>query len=108
MVQTGTAEDIVMNPADRYVADFVAGISRIHLVKAGSVMMPVADFTAAPLSALDRTGLDADIDAPIHLVLASPHAAVAVADGDRVCGVVTARTLLEGLKGNAALAAQGG
>ena len=36
IVQTGTAEEIVMNPADQYVADFVAGISRIHLVKAAS------------------------------------------------------------------------
>ena len=26
VVQIGTAEDIVMNPADEYVADFVAGI----------------------------------------------------------------------------------
>lgn len=36
VVQTGTAEEIGMNPADQYVADFVAGISRIHLVKAAS------------------------------------------------------------------------
>ncbi len=58
MVQTGTAEEIVMNPADQYVADFVAGISRIHLVKAGSVMMPVGDFTATPVDALPSAGLD--------------------------------------------------
>ena len=82
MVQTGTAEEIVMNPADQYVADFVAGISRIHLVKAASVMMSVAEFQAAPIADLARTGLDADIDALIHLVLASPHQAVAVAEGD--------------------------
>jgi len=106
MVQTGTAEEIVMNPADQYVADFVAGISRIHLVKAGSVMMPVADFTAAPVSALATTSLDADIDQLIHLVLASDHQAVAVADGGEICGIVTARTLLEGLKGDAAPAPQ--
>jgi glycine betaine/proline transport system ATP-binding protein len=107
MVQTGTAEQIVMAPADQYVADFVAGISRIHLVKAASVMMPVADFRDAPMSELARTGLEADIDALIHLVLASPHQAVAVAEGDALCGVVTARTLLEGLKGDSAPAPQG-
>ena len=70
-----------MNPADQYVADFVAGISRIHLVKAGSVMMPVGDFIVAPVGALPTTGLDADIDALIHMVLASPHQAVAVVEG---------------------------
>ena len=107
IVQTGTAEEIVMNPADQYVADFVAGISRIHLVKAASVMMPVADYTDAPLAELARTGLDADIDALIHLVLASPHQAVAVAEGEALRGVVTARTLLEGLKGDAAPIAHG-
>ena len=34
IVQIGTAEDIVMNPADDYVADFVAGISRLKVVRA--------------------------------------------------------------------------
>ena len=33
MVQIGTAEDIVMQPADDYVADFVAGISRLKVVQ---------------------------------------------------------------------------
>jgi len=107
IIQSGTAEEIVMNPADQYVADFVAGISRIHLVKAGSVMMPPGDFTLAPVAALARTGLDADIDRLIHLVLDSPHDAVAVTEGDRLCGVVTARTLLEGLKGDPHAAGQG-
>ena len=107
MVQTGTAEEIVMNPADQYVADFVAGISRIHLVKAASVMMPAAEYHDAPLAELARTGLEADIDALIHLVLASPHQAVAVAEGDDLLGVVTARTLLEGLKGDPAPVAHG-
>lgn len=38
VVQIGTAEDIVMNPADDYVADFVAGISRLKVVRAHAVM----------------------------------------------------------------------
>ncbi len=41
MVQIGTAEDIVMNPADDYVADFVAGISRLKVVHAHAVMQPI-------------------------------------------------------------------
>ena len=44
LVQQGTAEDIVMQPADDYVADFVAGISRLKVVKAHAVMQPLADF----------------------------------------------------------------
>lgn len=42
MVQMGTAEEIVMNPADDYVAEFVAGISRLKVVHAHAVMQPIA------------------------------------------------------------------
>ena len=44
IIQVGTAEEIILNPADAYVAEFVAGISRLHLIKAHSVMVPVAEF----------------------------------------------------------------
>ena len=44
LVQTGTAEDIVMNPADDYVADFVAGISRLKVVHAHAVMQPIKQY----------------------------------------------------------------
>ncbi|TGT02881.1 glycine/betaine ABC transporter, partial [Mesorhizobium sp. M2D.F.Ca.ET.171.01.1.1] len=44
IIQTGTAEEIILNPADPYVAEFVAGISRLHLIKAHSVMRSVAEF----------------------------------------------------------------
>jgi glycine betaine/proline transport system ATP-binding protein len=33
LIQVGTAVEIVMNPADDYVSDFVAGISRLKIVK---------------------------------------------------------------------------
>ncbi|NND92629.1 MAG: glycine betaine/L-proline ABC transporter ATP-binding protein [Granulosicoccus sp.] len=41
VVQIGTPEDIVMHPADDYVSDFVAGISRLKVVRAHAVMQPV-------------------------------------------------------------------
>lgn len=47
IIQVGTAEEIVLNPADDYVAEFVAGISRLHLVRANSVMTPVKPFKRA-------------------------------------------------------------
>jgi len=43
LVQVGVPEEIVMNPADDYVADFVAGISRLKVVKAPAVMTPATD-----------------------------------------------------------------
>ncbi|MGI9402291.1 MAG: quaternary amine ABC transporter ATP-binding protein [Rhizobiaceae bacterium] len=41
VIQIGTSEDIVMHPADDYVADFVAGISRLKVVRAHAVMQPL-------------------------------------------------------------------
>jgi len=42
IVQIGTPEDLVMNPVDDYVANFVAGISKLNLVYAHSIMKPIA------------------------------------------------------------------
>ncbi|TIS11482.1 MAG: glycine/betaine ABC transporter, partial [Mesorhizobium sp.] len=39
-VQVGTPEDIVTAPKDRYVADFVSGISLLNLVTARKIMQP--------------------------------------------------------------------
>ena len=44
VIQVGTPEEIVMNPEDDYVADFVKGISRLEVVKAKSIMRPVVEF----------------------------------------------------------------
>ena len=46
IVQTGTPEEIIMNPADDYVMDFVGGISRINLIRAHSLARPKAEFEA--------------------------------------------------------------
>ena len=44
VIQIGTPEEIVIKPADDYVADFVKGISRLKIVQAKSIMQPVEKF----------------------------------------------------------------
>ncbi|MDC1250471.1 betaine/proline/choline family ABC transporter ATP-binding protein [Pelagibacteraceae bacterium] len=44
VIQIGTPEEIVMKPADSYVADFVKGISRLKIIQAKSIMQPVEKF----------------------------------------------------------------
>ena len=44
VVQIGTPEEIVVNPADDYVADFVKGISRLKVVQAKTIMQPLKDY----------------------------------------------------------------
>ena len=41
IVQTGTAEDIVLRPADAYVAEFVQHMNPLNVLKARTVMRPV-------------------------------------------------------------------
>lgn len=38
MVQTGTGQDIILNPADAYVTDFIQDINRARVLQVGSVM----------------------------------------------------------------------
>ncbi len=103
IIQIGTAEEIVLNPADGYVAEFVAGISRLHLIKAHSLMMPIMDFkrTHPDVDAglLVQTSPEADIDELIGLIMKSGRDAVAVVADGVMLGVVTLRGLLMGVRG---------
>ncbi|WP_312795069.1 glycine betaine/L-proline ABC transporter ATP-binding protein [Tianweitania sp.] len=106
IVQVGTAEDIVTNPADDYVSDFVAGISRVHLVKAHTVMRPVAEYSAAhpqtDITALLRATPEADIGKLIDLTMQSDRDAIAVVENEAIVGVVTTRGLLRSVAGHPA------
>jgi len=44
VIQIGTPEQIVINPADEYVADFVKGISRLKVVQAKTIMQSIKEF----------------------------------------------------------------
>ena len=40
-------DEIVLAPADAYVADFVSGISRLNLIRAHALMQPIAAYEQA-------------------------------------------------------------
>lgn len=102
VVQIGTAEDIVMEPADDYVADFVAGISRLKVVHAHAVMQPIDAHIAAhgpvPSDAI-QVGKDETLSTLINLAIDSDNPIVVQADGKDV-GIITRadllRTVIEG------------
>ena len=95
LVQVGTPEEIVMHPADDYVADFVAGISRLKVVRAHAVMQPLDGVPEgaprvredAPLADLIRMAVDSDTP-------------IVVQDGGTDIGVIRRadllRTVIEG------------
>ena len=104
IVQIGTAEDIVTAPADDYVADFVAGISRLKLVSASKIMVSLGEHEAkrGPVDqALSHPVAhpDDDLDTLVELSTETDLPVLIKAD-DAVVGVVDKATLLHGIQGN--------
>ncbi len=102
MVQVGTAEDIVMHPADDYVADFVAGISRLKVVHAHAVMQPIdASLIAYGPIAADARRVNASetLSTLINLAIDDENPIIVQDQGADV-GVITRadllRTVIEG------------
>lgn len=103
LVQIGTPEEIVTNPVDEYVADFVAGISRLHLVSAQAVMYPVDDFLRkypeVAAEQLPTVDVGDDLDSLVEIMTDVEANRVAVLSKGDVVGIVTRRSLLRGIQG---------
>lgn len=102
VVQIGTAEDIVMNPADDYVADFVAGISRLKVVHAHAVMQSLDSFSSkqgALPSDTQRVNENETLSNLITLAIDDDNPILVESGGSDV-GVITRadllRTVIEG------------
>lgn len=97
IVQIGTPEEIVMDPADDYVREFVQGISKLKLVKAHSIMEPLASY-AGSLDGAPRADHGADLDQLIDHAVGTDRPVV-ITDGGADVGVVTKPRLLRGIQG---------
>lgn len=102
MVQISTAQDIVMHPADDYVADFVAGISRLKVVHAHAVMQPIQHYINehGPLPPqMAQVGADETLSTLINLAISNDQPII-VRQDSRDLGVITRtdllRTVIEG------------
>ena len=104
IVQTGTPEQIVTEPADDYVADFVAGISKLNLVSAGRIMEPLASYERregpVPVADWPAATPEHSLDDLITLAVASRDPILIKSDGQAV-GVITKNALLRGIQGHA-------
>jgi glycine betaine/proline transport system ATP-binding protein len=102
LVQTGTPEDIVTNPADEYVADFVAGISKLELISAGKIMEPLEEYAQrrgpADVESWPEAHPDQLLNDLVNLSIATQHPIVVKIDGQPL-GVITKNALLRGIKG---------
>lgn len=102
IVQTGTPEEIVTQPADDYVAEFVAGISKLKLIFAHTVMRPVEEYEqkSGPLKieACPKADPEDDLDTLVRLSLDQTNPIVII-DDNKPVGVVSKDALLRGIQG---------
>lgn len=99
IVQVGTPEDIVTAPADDYVADFVAGISRLSLVSAAKIMQPV-DGARTDLENAPTVAPDTKLDEIVTIASETDQAIVVAEEGADALGIITKKALLRGIQGH--------
>lgn len=102
LVQTGTPEQIVTEPADDYVAEFVAGISKLDLVTAARIMQPLAQYTQAhgaqDMGQWPVAAPSDKLNELVDLAVGTDDPILVRADGADI-GIVTKRALLRGIQG---------
>ena len=101
LIQTGTPEDIVTNPQDDYVADFVAGISKLNFVTAAKIMESPEEYVAhsGPFSedGAATAQLSDKLGTLVSLAVGG-DGPIVIRDGGTTVGVVSARSLLKGIQ----------
>ncbi|MDB5552953.1 MAG: glycine/betaine transporter [Rhizobium sp.] len=101
ILQTGTPEEVVTRPQHEYVARFVAEISRLNILTAGSIMEPVGGYLARyperDLSVLRSVRTD-QVLADLVDIAAGQSGPIAVRNGDAVVGIVDTAAILNALK----------
>jgi glycine betaine/proline transport system ATP-binding protein len=94
IVQVGTPAQIITNPADQYVADFVAGVSELKVVKASDVMSrPVG----VPDQKAPRALPDASLGELAALAAATDCPVAIVDRSGNFVGVVDRVSILNGI-----------
>jgi len=98
IVQVGTPEEIVLNPADDYVAEFVAGISQLKIVYASTVMCPLQQYLQANGPVPDeapRMSESASMSELVKTAISQQSPIVVVDHAGAEVGVITRKELLQ-------------
>ena len=98
VVQIGTPEEIVVNPADEYVADFVKGISRLKVVQAKTIMQSIKNYENkfGPLGDDSETVNENDVLSQLIETSISKDKPIVVSDkNNQKIGVISKSDLLK-------------
>ena len=96
IVQNGDSQEIVLQPADDYIADFTRKINRGRVIRVGSIMEPVRPDLQEPLVC----STDLPLEQALPMVSAAPNEELPVVDEEgNVVGAITFVRILLGLAG---------
>ncbi|KAB0679855.1 choline ABC transporter ATP-binding protein [Aureimonas leprariae] len=98
IVQTGTAQDIVLRPATDYVADFVAHMNPLSVLTAGDVMAPLLQAPDGQTAA--SVAGSAAPDTPLRRIIGAVSANrgdVMVSDNGRILGRIGPQEIVDAL-----------
>ncbi|TCL74697.1 choline ABC transporter ATP-binding protein [Rhizobium sp. BK251] len=96
IIQCGTPQDIVKNPADQYVADFVQHMNPITMLTAQDVMQPGLGHAAAG-SSVSGTARASTPLVDILDALSRQPGSIGVVDNGAVIGTISAQDIVAGL-----------
>ena len=98
VVQIGTPEEIVVNPSDEYVADFVKGISRLKVVQAKTIMQPIEQYKknfGENLSNNEKVNENDILSKLIETSVSKDKPIIVVNDHNTEVGIITQSDLLK-------------
>ncbi|MBM3092788.1 betaine/proline/choline family ABC transporter ATP-binding protein [Ensifer sp. T173] len=91
VIQQGTSQDIVLRPADDYVANFVKEVNRGRVVHVEAIMTPLG---AGAVDSGQRIPADFTIEEAVRALTAAPEGDITVVDSSgKPLGTVTFRQL---------------
>ena len=95
IVQLGMPEDIVMNPVDDYVSEFVRDVSKARVMRVTRIMRPQSEVKLHRKS--ERVAMDTTVQDLLPLVARSPHPIAVVDEEGDIVGAIDRPTVLDSL-----------
>jgi glycine betaine/proline transport system ATP-binding protein len=101
LVQIGTPKDIILNPINEYVADFVSGNSRLSVIYAVNIMDPIVlvEGQMPDLSQAPRVRHNDSLNHLIEMAAKTSGPIAVIDDARAIIGTVDHSSLLRGLQG---------
>ncbi len=95
VIQQGTSQEIVLKPADEYIARFVKEVNRGRVLQVGAVMDPVQSTTVPPRI---RVSVRTTLEETAKMLTQSGEDSLAVIDDEgRMAGVVDIRQIVKAI-----------